>query len=334
MKRLDIYIRIEGSMNRNIKTSSLTEAAMISGILVLFAYISTFLIPFLMFFYPLPAIILAKRKGLKYAVLSLASADLIIIMLLGVQIGISFIILFSPLAVAISYGICKDENPNKTIMYGAVAFMISFVVMIMMMQFIMGINFVQQMVELTKESFNMSKEMLLKRAGDVNSDKFKETLKIFEETGVTMVNFASIQFPSMLISISVLASYINYITACKFAKKFSIAIREHEGLSNFSFPNTFIVAMSALLLLSFLLSAFNVNVNIVQMNLLTICYIAMFVQGFAVAKFYLIKWKVNKLGRNLILISIFIMVGFAQALALVGIGDLVFDIRKIRRKIV
>jgi len=65
-----------------------------------------------------------------------------------------------------------------------------------------------------------------------------------------------------------------------------------------------------------------------------ICYMAMFVQGFAVTKFYLFKWNVNKVGRTLILISILLMAGFAQVLALVGIVDLVFDIRKIRRKIV
>lgn len=321
-------------MNRNVKTSSMTEAAMISGILVLFAYISTFLISLLMFFYPVPAIILAKRRGVKYAMLSLVVADIIITMLLGVQIGISFVVLFSPLAIALSYGICKDENPNKTIMYGAIAFMVSFVIMILLMQFIVGINFVQQMVEMTKESFNMSKEMLLKTAGDVNSDKFKETLKYFEETGMAMVTFVGQQFPSMLISASVLTSFINYLVVVKFAKRFSIDIREHEGLSNFSFPNTFILAMAGLLLLSYLLGVFKVNVNVIQMNLFMICYMAMFVQGFAVAKFYLIKWNVSKFARTLILLSIFLMVGFAQALALIGIVDLVFDIRKIRRKIV
>nr|WP_312578315.1 DUF2232 domain-containing protein [Sedimentibacter sp.] len=321
-------------MNRNIKTSSMTEAAMISGILVLFAYISTFLISLLMFFYPIPAIILAKRRGVKYAVLSLAAADIIITMLLGIQIGISFAVLFSPLAIALSYGICKDENPNKTIMYGAIAFMVSFVAMILLMQFVMGINFVQQLVEMTKESFNMSKEMLLKTAGDTNSDKFKETLKYFEETGTAMVTFVSHQFPSMLISASVVTSAVNYFAVGKIAKRFSIDIRKHEGLSNFSFPNTFILAMAGLLLISYLLGVFKVNVNVIQMNLFMICYMAMFIQGFAVVKFYLIKWNVNKIGRTLILISILLMVGFAQILALVGIVDLVFDIRKIRRKIV
>jgi uncharacterized protein YybS (DUF2232 family) len=321
-------------MNRNIKTSSMTEAAMISGILVIFAYISSFLIPLLIFFYPVPAIILAKRRGVKYAVLSLAAADIIITMLLGVQIGFTFVLLFSPLAIALSYGICKDENPNKTIMYGALAFMISFVVMIFMMQFIMGINFIQQMVEMTKESINMSKEILLKTSTSSNTDKLNETLKYFEDTGKVMTTYVSQQFPSMLISASVVTSAINYFAVGKFAKRFSIDIRPHEGLSNFSFPNTFIMAMAGLLVLSYLLSVFKINVNVIQMNIFMICYMAMFIQGFAVAKFYLMKWNVNKFSRVLILMSLLLMAGIAQAIALVGIVDLIFDIRKIRHKIV
>lgn len=321
-------------MNRNIKTSSITEAAMISGILVIFAYISSFLFSLLMFFYPVPAIILAKRKGLKYAILSLVAADLIITMLLGVQIGVSFIVLFSPLAIALSYGICKDENPNKTILYGATAFMISFVVMILLMQLLMGINFIQQMVEITNESFNMYREILTKTAKDVNADKFKDTLEYMENTSKAMSIFLSQQFPSMLISSSVLMSAINYFAASKFAKRFSADIRQHEGMSYFSFPKTFILGMAALSLLSFLLGVFKVNVNAIQLNLFMICYMAMFVQGFAVAKFYLNKWNISKLARTLILISIVLMPGFAQTLALVGIVDLVVDLRKIRNKII
>jgi len=321
-------------MNRNIKISSMKEAAITSGILVIFAYISSFLISMLMFFYPIPAIILAKRRGLKYAVLSLVAADLIITMLLGIQIGISFIVLFSPLAIALSYGICKDENPNRTIMYGATAFMVSFAILILLMQFLMGINFIEQMIQMTNESFNMYREMLTKTTGVMNADKFKDALQYIEDASTAMTNSISQQFPSMLISSSVLMSAINFFAVSKLAKRFSIDIRKHEGLSNFSFPNTFILAMAGMLLLSYVLGIFKANFVVIQMNLFIITYMAMFVQGFAVTKFYLIKWNINKVVRILILISIVLMAGFAQALALVGIVDLVFDIRKIRHKVV
>lgn len=321
-------------MNRNIKTASMTEAAMISGILVIFAYISTFLVSLLMFFYPIPVIILAKRRGMKYAILSLVAADFIITMLLGIQTGVAFILMLSPLAIALSYGIYKDESPNKTILLGAAAFMISFVATILLMQLIMGVNFIEQLVQITNESFSMYREILMNTASDTNADKINDAIRYIDDTSKVMTAFLSQQFPSMLISSSFIVSLINYFTVSKFSKRFSIDIRQHEGLSYFSFPNTFILAMAALLLLSFLLSVFKVNVVVIQMNLFMLCYMAMFVQGFAVAKFYLIKWNVNKVGRTLILIMMVFVAGFAQVLAVVGIVDLVFDMRKIRRKIV
>ncbi|MDF2616275.1 MAG: putative rane protein [Sedimentibacter sp.] len=117
-------------MNRNFKTSSITESAMITGILVILAYLSNFF-SLVMFFYPTPAIILAKRKGLKYAALSLMASDILVSMLLGIQTGMIFLILYTPLAIALAYGVCKDDDANKTILYGSAAYMVSFVVLIL-----------------------------------------------------------------------------------------------------------------------------------------------------------------------------------------------------------
>ena len=133
-------------MNRNIKTSSLTESAMITGILVVIAYLSSFA-TVLMFFYPTPAIILGKRKGLKYSVLALVASSLIVSMLLGLQTAIMFTIMYTPLAIALTYGVCKDEDANKTILFGAAAYMISFLVFILLLNAVMGINY-ERMAEM------------------------------------------------------------------------------------------------------------------------------------------------------------------------------------------
>ncbi|MFA6983186.1 MAG: DUF2232 domain-containing protein, partial [Sedimentibacter sp.] len=143
-------------MNRNSKTSNITESAMITGILVIIAYLSSF-ITLLMFFYPTPAIILGKRKGLKYSILALIASDLIISMLLGVHTGLVFLILYTPLAVALTYGICRDEDANKTILFGTAAYMISFVLYILFLNFIMDINFIERVAEMYDQSFEMTR---------------------------------------------------------------------------------------------------------------------------------------------------------------------------------
>lgn len=317
-------------MNRNFKTSSVTESAMITGILVILAYLSSFF-SIIMFFYPTPAIILAKRKGLKYASLALIASDILVSMLLGVQTGIMFLILYTPLAIALAYGICNEEDANKTILFGSAAYMISFVVLILLMNKIMGVNFVQQLSDAYNESIAMMKEMLTTMPESLKSANTQEMISTFDQMGSTMTFVITNVFPAIIIVASAITSYINYIVASKFAKRFNINIQQHEGLSYFSFPKTFMIAMAGLLLLSFLLSILKINVGIIQLNLFMIIFAAMFFQGFAVLKFYLEKSGISKPFRTIILVMIlFMSAGLSQILAVIGLIDLAIDLRKIK----
>ncbi|MFA9423719.1 MAG: DUF2232 domain-containing protein [Sedimentibacter sp.] len=317
-------------MNRNFKTSSITEAAMITGILVIIAYLSSFF-SLVMFFFPTPAIILAKRKGLKYASLALIASDILVSMLLGVQTGLIFLILYTPLAIALAYGICNEEDVNKTILFGSAAYMISFVVLILLLNAIMGVNFVQQLSDAYNESIVMMKDMLANMPGGLNGANVQEMITSFDEMGTMMTYVITNVFPAIMIVTSVITSYINYIVASKFAKRFNINIKQPEGLSRFSFPKTFMVAMAGMLLLSFLLSILKINIEIIQLNLFMVVFAAMFFQGFAVLKFYLEKSNMSKFFRRMILVMVlFMSAGLSQVLAVIGLIDLAIDLRKLK----
>ncbi|MGB4440545.1 MAG: DUF2232 domain-containing protein, partial [Sedimentibacter sp.] len=305
-------------------------SAMITGILVILAYLSSFF-SIIMFFYPTPAIILAKRKGLKYASLALVASDIIVSMFLGVQTGMMFLILYTPLAIALAYGICNNDDANKTILFGSAAYMISFVVLILFLNTIMGVNFVQQLSDMYNESIAMMKEMLTSMPGGLNNKSVQEMIKTYDEMGSMMTFVITNVFPAIIIVASVITSYINYLVASKFAKRFSIDIKQHEGLSHFSFPKTFMIAMAGLLLLSFLFSILKINVGAIQLNLFMIVFVAMFFQGFAVLKFYIEKSNMNKAFRTIILVMVlFMSAGLSQVLAVIGLIDLAIDLRKLR----
>lgn len=319
-------------MNRNNKTSNITESAMIAAILVIIAFLSSF-ISIVMFFYPTPAIILAKRRGIKYAALSLLAADIIISILMGITDGLMFFIVYTPFALALAYGIYRDENADKTILYGSAAYMVSFVVLILLMNLLMGVNFVEQLKDIYSESYDAAEEMLSNAPAAVEPGETDEALKALGDYRKMTDFLISNLFPAMIIFASVLASYINYLVAVRFSKRFSIIIKKHEGLSRFSFPRTFIVAMAVLLLISYLLKALKFNVEVIQLNLFYIIFIAMVLQGAAVIKFVLEKRKVNKPIQILIIFMIFYMslllAGIIQIIAAVGLIDLAMNLRKI-----
>ncbi|HPY56842.1 MAG TPA: DUF2232 domain-containing protein, partial [Sedimentibacter sp.] len=307
--------------------------AMITGILVIIAYLSSF-ITLLMFFYPTPAIILGKRKGLKYSLLSLIASDLIISMLLGLQTGLVFLILYTPLALALTYGVCRNEEANKTILFGSAAYMISFVLYILLLNYIMGINFIERIAEIYEQSFETTRGLFNNIPDQLRTEQIEQYINDIEKMAPMMNYIVTNVFPAVLIVASVVTSYINYMVASKFAVRFSINVKQHEGIAYFSFPRNFMISMAGLLLLSFLLRLLNINVGIIQMNLFIIVFMAMLLQGVAVLKFFVDKSKMGKFARNLLLVFIVLMsINFSIAYAVIGLIDLTVNLRKINRAV-
>lgn len=320
-------------MNRNLKTSNITESAMITGILVIIAYLSSF-ITLLMFFYPTPAIILGKRKGLKYSLLSLIASDLIISMLLGLQTGLVFLILYTPMALALTYGVCRNEEANKTILFGSAAYMISFVLYILLLNYIMGINFIERIAEIYEQSFETTRGLFNNIPDQLRTEQIEQYINDIEKMAPMMNYIVTNVFPAVLIVASVVTSYINYMVTSKFAVRFSINVKQHEGIAYFSFPRNFMISMAGLLLLSFLLRLLNINVGIIQMNLFIIVFMAMLLQGVAVLKFFVDKSRMGKFARNLLLVFIVLMsINFSIAYAVIGLIDLTVNLRKINRAV-
>lgn len=323
-------------MNRNNNTSKLTEASMIAGILVIIAFIAQF-ISVAMFFYPTPAIILAKRRGIKYSALALIAADLIISILLGVTTGFMFFVLYTPFSLALAYGVYKDEKASKTMMYGSAAYMVAFVVFILLTDAIMGINFVDQLQTMYAESYIMAEGTIDKMGASMNAEQLKQYKEMITAMKESSTFILANLFPAMVVVISVMAAYINYLVAEKFAKRFKININEHTKLSYFSFPKTFMVAMASMLLISYLLGAFKINVQVIQINLFNLVFLAMVLQGFAVIKFFIGKSKNTKAFKTFIGFMIGYMVIFVPGMilivALAGLVDISIDLRKINKAV-
>lgn len=323
-------------MNRNNNTQKLTEASMIAGILVIIAFIAQF-ISVAMFFYPTPAIILAKRRGIKYSALALVVADLIITILLGVTTGFMFFILYTPFSLALAYGVYKDEKASKTMMYGSAAYMVAFVVFILLMDAIMGINFVDQLQTMYAESYKMAEGTIDKMGASMNAEQLKQYKEMVTAMKESSTFILANLFPAMVVVISIMAAFINYLVAEKFAKRFKINIDEHTKLSYFSFPKTFMVAMASMLLISFLLGAFKINVQVIQINLFNLVFLAMVLQGFAVIKFFIGKSKNNKTFKTFIgfMVGYFVIFipGMILIVALAGLVDISIDLRKINKAV-
>jgi len=314
-------------LSRNVKTSRLTEAALISGILIIFAMIGNFAFPFIDFLYPLPALLLAKRHDYKAAIMALVSAGLIILMLLGIQMGMYYVVLYSPMAAVMGYFISKNKKPILAIAAGSGVYLLSFLCLLWIMQAFLSINLVDYLRETFVESLKIQESLFS------NFEGMQEQLQTSKEAYQNMLEMIILLLPAVIIFASVSMALINYFVAQKMGKRLKISIEQMEDFSHFRLPANISLGILIFLVGTYLISMTGfVNSEALSSNIIFIFQILFFIQGLAVVKFMMVKYKIAKLLRAMILILI-LMNGYLNLIiTMVGLTDIIFDLRKIRNK--
>lgn len=313
-------------MNRNTKTSSLTEAAMICGILVIMGMLSAYIFPFIDFFFPVPAIIFSKRRGFKYSSLAIVAASIIVTIILGPANGLIYLVLYTPIAIAMSYLIDKDKKASTVLLGGAVVVLISIVVSLFILNNLVGVNITEQITSYVKEIFNVQEKI-------INSIGSKEQIDLIKEMSETVTELVVNLLPVAIMTSSLALAYINYMVAQKLALRFKIELKQLRDIAFFSLPRNFMMGIAFLLILSYILGKFNFpNMEIITTNIIVIVQFSLLLQGLALAKFYMVLRRVNNFLRIVIFIFIIfnpIIMGIMITLA---IADLLFDFRKLRTR--
>ena len=314
-------------MNRNTKTSSLTEAAMICGILVIMSMLSAYIFPFIDFLFPIPAIIFSKRRGFKYSSLAAIAASIIITIILGPANGLIYLVLYTPMAVAMSYLIDKDKKASTILLGGAIVMIISIVVSLIIISKVVGINVIEQLTITVKEMFNIQEKILNTIGTKEQIESLSDFYDLFLELLINLL-------PVAIMTFSLGLAYINYVLAQKLAVRFKIELKQLRDIAYFSLPKHFMLSIGVFLIVFFLLGRFNFpNIDIIIANIITIVQLALMLQGLAIAKYFMIYLRINGFFR----VIVFLLIIFNPAIMFITSGiavlDLIFDFRKLRTRI-
>lgn len=312
-------------MSRNSQTSRLTESAFIAGILLIFAIVGTLIFPFIDYIYALPAIILAKRHDFKASIMALVTAGIIATILLGVQAGLYYLVLYTPMAATMSYFIDKDKKPSMTIAFSGLAYLVSFIILLFIMQLFLGLNLIEYVTEAFQQSFEIQ-EGLFSRF-DLLQDQLQQSQEMYEN----MMNLVIMIMPGILIATSLSMVVINYFVAQKIGKRLKARIRPLGDFKNFKLPNNIVVGMLVISGLTILVGQFNiVDYDTLSANILFLFQIVFFIQGLALVRFLMDKYNINRFLRVLIIIFIIINPAFSLSVIVAGLADVLFDFRKLK----
>jgi uncharacterized protein YybS (DUF2232 family) len=304
------------------------EGAGAVAVVVLVGLLSIYLTPMVLVLYPVGALVYGIKNGVNPAAVAITVASLIIGMGTGGFInGIILLIMFGPLTVALAYGMKKRRRPLQVLVTGSLVFFTSTLMVFYLADSLTGLSIINQLENTFKETLFIQIDML--KGMGLSNYEIDSARRMLEDG----YRYIILILPSILMFMSLLVSYINYIITVWLLRKLSIGIIQMPWLHKFTVPNNFALGVLVMFIGVFISRGLDgTYFDTIFLNLLVLIGVVFILQGLAVISFFLIKWKMNAFTRGLV---VFLAIAFSPvltAVSLVGGLDTVFDFRKLRRK--
>ncbi|MBB6218730.1 uncharacterized protein YybS (DUF2232 family) [Anaerosolibacter carboniphilus] len=315
-------------MEKQDKARSLAEAAMIIGIASLFTIIGNY-IPFLtilLFLLPVPFMILGKRHGLYVEILSIGITGAIVGGFIGIWSSVILFSLTSIVAITMGYMMDKKYDPMKIWAGGIIAFVTSIVLVMGLVTFAMGNNVVQELMN----ALNESKDMAISLYSGMGIEPGK--LEQMETAYEAFIVVFGMTFPSILILISVVFSYVNYLLTAYILNKIGDKTPIFPQFKYFKLPDSIVMGTVIILLLTYLTQYIRVvDFNTLSANVSLLFRTAFFIQGLAVISFLIEKYRLGRLYRIFVFVYVLFSGPGGLMTVILGLIDVFADFRKLKK---
>jgi len=307
-------------LNTKIETKALLESSLMAVLGVVLAFLTA--MPFLsllIIIYPIPFIVLGVRRGLKYSVLSILVSSILISVSLDPGLGLGLLIMFALMTLIISYFLKKGQQPLNGLIFGAVAWILSTIAMISLLDAITGVNFVDYIREIINTTIEQNANML------PLSEMKEENLK-------DIYNASVMTIPAFTLMFGIFISFINISLASLVLSRTGNRVKKLPPFQNWKLPDNVNIGIIVLMILTYLLKLSNAPYyETIMSNLVVVFAIGFVIQGFAILTFLLKKRRLPNLVIGLLLGAVFLFIGplFLPLLILSSL-DIILDYRKIR----
>lgn len=313
-------------MNTRNKTSAMVESALITAIAVIFTLVSMYIpvLNVLLMFLPAPFIVIGAKNGLKYNILSLIAAGIMIGTFTGPLRAVIFLGTTGLSSAFMGYMIQKKNSSNLIILVGTIASIVGMIINFALMPKIFGFG----PLEALENTFVQAREMYKGFSGfpGIDPAQLDQVLNVLDQ----MKKLALLVFPSSIIVGSVVTTYINYIASGSILRRTGFDIRKPNKLSHFRLPANFMMGSLVIVLLTYLANRFNIVKSVaLNFNMMLLFQEIFTLQGLAVASFFLEKNNLGNGLRRTILVFAYIIPITRGISFFMGLTDVVLNIRKL-----
>ena len=308
------------------KIHSLTESSLLAAITVISALIAVY-IPILgiaaTFLWPLPIIVLTVRHSLRWAVLSIITAGILMSILIEPMTAIGMLLSFAPPALILGIGF-RDSWPGaRLLLFPSIAAIAGTIMSMGVLFAVTGINPLDAQLTMLQES--MDSTFALYDSMGMSKEEIAQSKELFEKS----FQLIGLLFPLAIVIIGVFTSWLNFIISSRILKRLGYFTPSLPLFDEWHLPKAFLYRFGFSMVGLYWGSTRELQLLYqVSLNLNFLATFAGLLQGASLLSaltrhFHLSRWLYW-------LIIVFVLLDgvLGQILAFTGLFDMIFDYRK------
>lgn len=313
------------------KTSSMVEAGILAAIAIVMALIAMY-VPvigaFVNFVWPLPIIICGMRNGLKWSIMSLIVASIIIAIIISPIQAFFLGAIFGLLGLILGECMRRRFPPMKLMLYGSIGAVIALILNIVLSFAVLDIDPIAMMFKSFEESLTTMGDFY--RSHGVSEEDTKAAVASYAE----MIKMMRVIMPGAFLLSAPMLAFANYYVAKKVMQRLGETFEDMVPFRDWAFPSWILAPFFASLVG---VTYFYVNkmtdtwMYSLCVNIQTVCTFSLVLQAVCLIYWYVYTNNKPKWWAGVATTLIFIVPIISQVMVYVGAMDMVMDFRKIRK---
>lgn len=317
-------------MDTQKKTRALIEASLMAAIAAILAIVHTYVpfLGFILYFIPVPFIILGKRHGIGFSILSVITAA-VIVGSLTQPLTMFVILLPGIIAVVMGYMMNKQYSASMIFLGGSIAAIVSLILSNSLATAVSGMS----MYQILNEVFTEAGRIQIEFMQSIGMDAANVEQRRIEMENMTKLILMII--PTLIIMGGVFFTYINYVLTVFILKRIGYKAEaippKLPPLKELRLPRSFLMGTLLIIILTALTRYLNiVHFDTLVVNIFLIFQFIFFIQGLAVILFFMSVYKASKLLRIVIFFFLLFNPMGAFMVAMIGLIDSFLNLRKLQ----
>lgn len=308
------------------KLTPLTESGLLAALSVVLAFAAVYL-PVIgivaTLIWPLPVLVLVVRHGLRWGVMGVLTAGVLMALVLEPMLAVRMVLSFGFTGLALGWGFRKDWSGAKIFGIGLLSSVIGKLGTIGLLFFVTGIDPLDAQLDALNETFDQT--FSLYETIGIPAAELEQSREQIQQG----MKFVTLLIPLVVLFMGLFDTTISYLLGGKVLRRLGHDVRTMPPFSEWRLPRFFVYLFGFALVGIYWGGSRQIDwLYKLSMNLEILAICAGFVQGLSLLSYLMKHYKLAGFWRFMIYVIVLFSGFLLQLVAFSGLVDIVFDYRR------